>query len=75
MTGNHPPTHIRRAQRVARAPVSMPAEHPELITSKPGRAEWKQFTRWLAEMWPHDDYTAVVADEWNPSDQERESDE
>ena len=42
----------------------MPAGHPELVTRKPGRAEWKLFTAWLAELWPHDEYTAIVAETW-----------
>jgi hypothetical protein len=41
----------------------MPAGHPELVTRKPSRAEWKQLTAWLAELWPHDEYTAIVAEE------------
>jgi hypothetical protein len=41
----------------------MPAGHPELVTHKPGRAEWKQLTAWLAELWPRDEYTAIVAEE------------
>ena len=75
MTGNHGPTHIGRAERVARAAVGMPAEHPELITRKPGCAEWQQLSIWLAEMWPDYDYIAVIADKWNPSYRERESNE
>jgi hypothetical protein len=42
----------------------MPAEHPELITRRPGRAEWKQFAIWLTELWPHDEYTAIVTEVW-----------
>lgn len=75
MTSNHDPTQIGRTERAARAAVGMPAHHPELITSDPGRAVWRQLTTWLAQMWPDDDYIAVVADKWNPTDQERESDE
>jgi hypothetical protein len=40
----------------------MPAEHRELVTRKPGHAERKELTAWLAELWPHDEYTAIVAD-------------
>ena len=35
-----------------------------LVTRKPGRAEWKQFTAWLTELWPHDEYAAIVTDVW-----------
>jgi hypothetical protein len=55
---------ISRKERIARAAVGMPAEHLELVTRKPGRAEWKLFTAWLAELWPHDEYTAIVAEAW-----------
>ena len=41
----------------------MPAGHPELVTRKPGRAEWKQLAKWWAELWPRDEYTAIVAKE------------
>jgi hypothetical protein len=40
----------------------MPALHPELLTRKPGRAEWQQLATWCAELWPHDEYTAIVAE-------------
>ena len=56
------PGRISRKERIARAAASMPAGHPELVTRKPGRAEWKLFTAWLAELWPHDEYTAIVAE-------------
>lgn len=56
---------ISRKERVARAALGMPADHPELVTRKPGRAEWKQLAAWLAEMWPHDEYTAIVTDAWH----------
>ena len=55
---------ISRKERIARAAIGMPAEHPELVTRKPGRAEWKLFTAWLAELWPHEEYTAIVAEVW-----------
>ena len=32
---------ISYKERIARAALGMPAGHPELITRKPGRAEWK----------------------------------
>jgi hypothetical protein len=55
---------VSRKERIARATLGMPAGHPELITGKPGRAEWKLFTAWLAELWPNDEYTAIVAEAW-----------
>ncbi len=55
---------ISRKERIARAAAGMPAEHPELVTRKPGRAEWKLLAAWLAELWPHDEYTAIVAEAW-----------
>lgn len=55
---------ISRRERVARAAIGMPSHHPEKLTRKPGRAEWKQFTAWLAALWPNDEYTAIVADAW-----------
>jgi hypothetical protein len=63
MTGAGGESGISRTERIARATVGMPAGHPELITRKPGRAEWKQLTAWLAELWPHDEYTAIAARE------------
>jgi hypothetical protein len=62
MTAAGGQNRISRRERIARAVVGMPAEHPELITRKPGRAEWKLLTGWLAELWPHDEYTAIVAE-------------
>jgi hypothetical protein len=56
------PGRISRRERLARAAAGMPAGHPELLTRKPGRAEWQQFAAWCAEMWPHDEYTAIVAE-------------
>jgi len=51
------------ARSASRAPCSAcPVEHPELVTCKPGRAEWKLLAVWLAELWPHDEYTAIVAE-------------
>jgi hypothetical protein len=58
------PGRISRKERIARAAAGMPAGHPELVTRKPGRAEWKLFTAWLAELWLHDEYTAIVAETW-----------
>ena len=53
---------ISRKECAARAAIGMPAGHPERLTRKPGRAEWKQLAAWLAELWPHDEYTAIVAE-------------
>ena len=55
---------ISRKERIARAAIGMPADHPELLTHKPSRAEWKQLASWLAELWPHDEYTAILTEEW-----------
>jgi hypothetical protein len=51
---------ISRKERIARAAAGVPAEHPELITRKPSRAEWKLFAAWLAELWPNDEYHAAA---------------
>jgi hypothetical protein len=40
----------------------MPARHPELVTRRPGRAEWQLLAAWCKELWPHDEYTAIVAE-------------
>ena len=64
MTAAGGPGRISRKERIARAAAGMPAEHPELVTRKPSRAEWKQLTAWLAELWPNDEYTAIVTEEW-----------
>lgn len=39
----------------------MPAAHPEQLTRKPGRAEWKQLAAWSAQLWPHDEYLKIAA--------------
>jgi hypothetical protein len=64
MTAAGAPGRINRKERIARAAAGMPAEHPELVTRKPGRTEWKEFAIWLAELWPNDEYTAIVAQAW-----------
>jgi hypothetical protein len=51
-------------ERTARAALGMPARHPELLTRKPGRAEWRQLAAWLAELWPSDEYTEIIAETW-----------
>jgi hypothetical protein len=55
---------ISRNERIARAAVGMPAGHPELVTRKPGHVEWKELAIWLTELWPNDEYTAIVAQTW-----------
>jgi hypothetical protein len=55
---------ISRNERIAREALGMPARHPEQLTRKPRRAEWKQLTAWLAELWPNDEHTAIVIDAW-----------
>ncbi|MBO0819353.1 MAG: hypothetical protein J2P26_00730 [Nocardiopsaceae bacterium] len=68
MTGPGNSRRISRTERIARAALGMPAEHPELLTRKPGRAEWKQLTTWLTEMWRNDEYTAIVAETWRKNE-------
>jgi hypothetical protein len=60
---------ISRKERIARAAIGMPADHPEHVTRSPGRAEWKHFAAWYAELWPNDEYTAIVTDT-RPQDQQ-----
>ena len=64
MTTPGGPRRISRKERLARAAVSMAGGHPELLTRRPGRAEWKLLAAWLAELWPHDEDTAIVTEEW-----------
>ena len=66
MTSTPRPGRISHTERIARAAIGMPAGHPELVTRKPGRAEWKKLTAWLAELWPNDEYTAIIAEAWRP---------
>lgn len=49
---------------MARSAIGMPGGHPELITCKPGRAEWKLLATWWAELWPNDEYASIVAEAW-----------
>jgi hypothetical protein len=51
---------VSRQARFARTALGMAARHPEQVTGKPARAEWRQLAAWLAELWPHDEYTAIV---------------
>ena len=55
---------LTRTERFARAAIGMPVGHPELITRRPSRAEWRYFAGWAAQMWPHDEYSAIVTDAW-----------
>jgi hypothetical protein len=55
---------ISRKERIARAAVGMSAGHLEMVTRKPGRAEWKLLAAWCTELWPNDEYTAIVAEAW-----------
>ena len=55
---------ISYKERIARAALGMPAGHPELITRKPGRAEWKLLATWWIELWPNDEYAAIVPEAW-----------
>ena len=64
MTAGGGQGRISRTERITRAAVGMPARHPELVTRKPSRAEWALFAAWLAELWPNDEYTAIVAKTW-----------
>jgi hypothetical protein len=61
VTATGGPGRIGRQERIARAALGMLAEHPELLTRKPSRAEWQQLATWCAaEPWPNDQYTAIV---------------
>lgn len=55
---------IGRNERIARAVLGMPTGHPELITRKPSRAEWKLLATLWIELWPNDEYMAIVAEQW-----------
>ena len=55
-------SRISRKERSARAAIGMPANHPELVTRQPGRAESRQLAMLLAEMWPNEEYTQIVSD-------------
>jgi hypothetical protein len=64
MTARFSAGRFSRRERAARGAIGMPAGHPELLTRKPSRSEWKQLTAWLAELWPRNEYTAIVAEAW-----------
>ena len=71
MTGSQAPVRASRREHLARAAIGMPARHPELIICKPSRAEWQQLAAWCAEMWPHDEYSTIVADGWHQDHKRR----
>ena len=54
---------VSRREQAARAAIGMPPGHPELITRKPRRAEWRHQAAWITELWPRDEYTAIVTEE------------
>jgi hypothetical protein len=62
MTAADGRSRISYKERIARGAVGMPANHIELLTRKPSRAEWQELAAWLAELWPNDEYTAIVAE-------------
>jgi hypothetical protein len=62
MTAPDGQSRISHKERIARAAAGMAANHIELITPKPSRAEWKELAARLAELWPNDEYTAIVAE-------------
>ena len=57
------PRRVIHRERTARAAIGMPPGHPELITRKPRRAEWRHLAAWITELWPRDEYTAIVTEE------------
>ena len=67
--GEHQPSVAAQTRRVslreraARAAIGMPPGHPELLTRKPRRAEWRHLAAWITELWPRDEYTAIVTEE------------
>ena len=64
MTRTSGPGRIRGKERIARVSLGMPRHHPERVTRRPRRAEWKHLAAWCAQLWPNDEYTAIVADAW-----------
>ncbi len=56
------PRRAGRRERAARAAIGMSARHPERVTRKPGRAEWRLLETWMAELWPRDEYTVIVTE-------------
>lgn len=64
MTSSPGPGRISRKEQVARAAIGMPPRHPEFAARKPSRAEWKHLAAWCAELWPNDEYTAIVTAAW-----------
>ena len=66
MTAADDPGRISRRERIARAAVGMPGGHPEFVTRKPSRAEWRLLAAWCAELWPRDEYSVIVTEEGWP---------
>ena len=54
---------VSRREQAARAAIGMPIGHPELLTRKPRRGEWRHLAAWIAQLWPRDEYTAIVTEE------------
>lgn len=71
MTASSGQGRISHKERLARAVAGMPVGHPELVSSTPGRAEWKLLSAWCAELWPHDEYTTILAEAWRKADRDR----
>jgi hypothetical protein len=61
MSGAPGPGLISRSERIARAAIGMSADYPEEITRRPGRAEWNRLAALCAELWPNEEYIAIVA--------------
>ena len=53
---------LSRREQAARTAIGMPPGHPELLTRKPRRAEWRHLAAWITELWPRDEYIAIVTD-------------
>lgn len=64
MTAPDRKSRINRKERFARAAIGMAANHPEHITRRPSRDEWRHLATWSVQLWPHDEYTAIVAESW-----------
>lgn len=50
------------AERKARAQLRMPALHPERITRALSGRQEQQLAAAASQMWPEDEYTAIVAE-------------
>jgi hypothetical protein len=65
VSGSQRPIRISRKETVARTAVGMPSRHPELVARQPRQGEWELLATWLAELWPNDEYIAIVTDAWH----------